>query len=134
MADLLEEGLKEAGKRLNNAKIAILGVAFLENSDDTRNTPSKTLYEILEKKGAKPILHDPYVRDFELPFTKDFNEVIKDADAIVIVTKHKDYLNLDLNSIKNKMRTPVLIDGRNVYQKEECEKLGFIYKGVGKPH
>ena len=97
-------------------------------------SPAKPLYEVLEKKGAKPILHDPYVRDFELPFTKDFNEVIKDADAIVIVTKHKDYLNLNLNSIKNKMRTPVIIDGRNVYQKEECEKLGFIYKGVGKPH
>ncbi len=133
-ANLLEEGLKKVGKELTNAKIAILGVAFLENSDDTRNTPSKSLYEILEKKGAKPILHDPYVRDFELPFTKDFNEVIEDADAIVIVTKHKDYLNLDLNSIKNKMRTLVLIDGRNAYQKEECEKLGFIYKGVGKPH
>ncbi len=134
MADLLEKGLQEAGRDLTNAKIAILGVAFLENSDDTRNTPSKPLYEVLEKKGAKPILHDPYVRDFELPFTKDFNKVINDADAIVIVTKHKDYLNLDLNLIKNKMRTPLIIDGRNVYQKEECEKLGFVYKGVGKPH
>ena len=133
-ADLLEEGLKDAGKKLQGAKIAILGVAFLENSDDTRNTPAKTLYEILEKKGAKPMLHDPYVRDFDLPFTKDFNEVIRDADAIVIVTKHKEYLNLDLSSIKNKMYTPIIIDGRNTYQKEECEKLGFIYKGVGKPH
>lgn len=132
-ADLLEEGLKDAGKKLQGAKIAILGVAFQENSDDTRNTPAKTLYEILEKKGAKPMLHDPYVRDFELPFTKDFNEVISNADAIVIVTKHKEYLNLDLSSIKNKMNTPVIIDGRNIYQKEECEKLGFIYKGVGKP-
>lgn len=133
-ADLLEEGLKDAGKKLQGAKIAILGVAFMENSDDTRNTPAKTLYEILEKKGAKPMLHDPYVRDFELPFTKDFNEVISNADAIVIVTKHKEYLNLDLSSIKNKMNTPIIIDGRNAYQKEECEKLGFIYKGVGKPH
>jgi len=133
-ADLLEEGLKDAGKKLQGAKIAILGVAFLENSDDTRNTPAKTLYEILEKKGAKPMLHDPYVRDFELPFTKDFNEIISNADAIVIVTKHKEYLNLDLSSIKNKMNTPIIIDGRNTYQKEECEKLGFIYKGVGKPH
>jgi len=133
-ADLLEEGLKDAGKKLQGAKIAILGVAFMENSDDTRNTPAKTLYEILEKKGAKPVLHDPYIRDFELPFTKDFNEVISNADAIVIVTKHKEYLNLDLSSIKNKMNTPIIIDGRNTYQKEECEKLGFIYKGVGKPH
>ena len=133
-ADLVEEGLMQAGRDIKDAKIAILGVAFLENSDDTRNTPSKSLYEILQKKGAKPVLHDPYVRDFELPFIKNLDEIIKDADAIVLVTKHKDYYNLDLKSIKNQMRTPVFIDGRNVYKKEDCEKIGFIFKGVGKPH
>lgn len=132
-ADLVVEGLKEAGRDINDAKIAILGVAFLENSDDTRNTPAKPLYEVLQKMGAKPYLHDPYIRDFEIPFTKDFNEVIQDADAIVIVTKHKDYFNLDLNEIKNKMRTPIIIDGRNVYEKDRCEQLGFTYKAIGKP-
>lgn len=134
MADLLEEGLRDAGRTIKDAKIAILGVAFLENSDDTRNTPSKPLYETLQKKHAKPILHDPYVREFELPFTKDLNEAIDGADAILLVTKHKDYFNLDLSSIKKKMRTPIFIDGRNVYQREDCEKIGFIYKGIGKPH
>ena len=79
------------------------------------------------------MLHDPYVRDFELPFTKNLNEALTNADAIAIVTKHKDYINLDLQSIKNKIRTPVIIDGRNIYQKKVCENLGFIYKGVGKP-
>jgi UDP-N-acetyl-D-mannosaminuronic acid dehydrogenase len=134
MADLVEEGLTEAGRQLEGAKIAILGVAFLENSDDTRNTPSKPLYELLMKKGAKPVLHDPYVRDFDLPFTEDLNAVIEGADAIALVTKHKEYLNLNLNPIKTQMRTPVLVDGRNVYKKEVCEKAGFVYKGVGKPH
>jgi len=134
MVDLLEEALNEAGRKLRNAKVAILGVAFLENSDDTRNTPSKPIYETLKTKHAKPVLHDPYVREFEIPFTRNINEAVDDADAIVIVTKHKEYFNLDFISIKKKMRTPVLIDGRNVYNKDKCEKLGFIYKGVGKPH
>jgi len=134
MIDLLEEGLNEAGIKLKDAKIAILGVAFLENSDDTRNTPSKPLYEELKKKHAKPVLHDPYVRDFEIPFTKDLNEAIKDSDAIMLITKHKEYFNLDLIQIKNMMRIPVIIDGRNIYDKEKSEKLGFIYKGIGKPH
>ena len=134
MADLVEEGLSDAGRKLDNAKIAILGVAFLENSDDTRNTPSKPLYELLLKKGAKPVLHDPYVRDFDIPFTEDLNAALEGADAIALVTKHKDYVNLDLNSLKTQMRTPVLVDGRNVYIKEDCEKAGFIYRGVGKPH
>ena len=133
MAELLEEGLNEAGQKLEGAKIAILGVAFLENSDDTRNTPSQPLYELLTKKGAKPVLHDPYVRDFNLPFTKDLNKAIEGADAVVIVTRHNEYLSLDLSLVINQMRTPVLLDGRNAYKKEECEKLGFIYRGVGKP-
>ena len=134
MAELVEEGLTEAGQKLEGAKIAIFGVAFLENSDDTRNTPSQVLYELLTKKGAKPVLHDPYVRDFDIPFTTDLNEAIEGADAIVIVTRHNEYLSLDLSLVINKMRTPVLVDGRDAYKKEECENLGFIYKGVGKPH
>ena len=134
MTDLVEEGLTEAGQKLEGAKIAILGVAFLENSDDTRNTPSQPLYELLTEKGAKPVLHDPYVRDFDFPFTKDLNEAIEGVDAVVIVTMHNEYLNLDLSLVIKKMRTPVLVDGRGAYNKEECENLGFIYKGVGKPH
>ena len=133
MAELVEEGLKEAGKNIAGAKIAILGVAFLENSDDTRNTPSKILYEKLVEKGAKPVMHDPYVRDFEIPFTKDFNEVVIHSDAIVLMTKHKDYLSLDFSSIKKQIKTPVFVDGRNVYQKQNLEKHGFIFKAVGKP-
>jgi UDP-N-acetyl-D-mannosaminuronic acid dehydrogenase len=134
MIELVEESLDEAKKKLKNSKIAILGVAFLENSDDTRNTPTKQIYEILKQKEAKPVLHDPYVRDFELPFTDNLDEVITDADALVLMVKHTDYLTLDLKELRNKMKTPVIIDGRNAYQKETCEKLGFIYKGVGKPH
>jgi len=134
MSNLVEEGLNDAGLELESAKIAILGVAFLENSDDTRNTPSRPLYERLVEKGAKPVLHDPYVRDFDIPFTKDLNEAINGADAIAIVTRHNEYLNLDLGSMRNTMRTPVLVDGRGVYRKEECENLGFIYKGVGRSH
>jgi UDP-N-acetyl-D-mannosaminuronic acid dehydrogenase len=131
---LLEEALDEAGKDIKNAKIAILGVAFLENSDDTRNTPTKKFYELVKDKGANPILHDPYVRDFDYPISSDFDDVLKDSDAIVLFVKHKNYLNLNLKNLKNIMKTPIIIDGRNAYNKKECERLGFIYRGVGKPH
>ena len=63
---------------------------------------------LLRKKEANPVLHDPYVRDFEYPFTSNFDDAIKDSDAIVILTKHKEYLNLDLTKIKKKMKKPVL--------------------------
>jgi UDP-N-acetyl-D-mannosaminuronic acid dehydrogenase len=132
VVDLLEEALAEHGKKLKNARIAILGVAFLENSDDTRNTPSATLYEELKKRGAKPVLHDPLVRNFELPFTKDLDKAVKGADAVVLSTKHKQYLTLDLKKLKNQLATPVLIDGRNAYDEKTAAKAGFTYRGVGK--
>ena len=55
------------------------------------------------------------------------------SDAIVIVTKHKDYNNLDFYKLNVKMRTKVIIDGRNIYNQKEIEQLGFTYKGIGKP-
>ena len=57
-------------------------------------------------------------------------DAIRDSDG---TTLSEEYLNLDLQELKNKMKTPIIIDGRNIYQKEQCEKLGFIFKGVGKP-
>ena len=132
MADILEKALNEQGKSLQNAKIAILGVAFLENSDDTRNTPTTTLYEALVKRGAKPVLHDPIVRDFDIPFTSDLDEAVKDADGVLLMTKHNEYLKLDLSEIRKKVGTPILIDGRNAFDTNTAKKAGFIYKGLGK--
>jgi UDP-N-acetyl-D-mannosaminuronic acid dehydrogenase len=131
--DLIKDGLTEMGISLKGAKIGVLGVAFLENSDDTRNTPSKPLYDTLKKEGAQPFLHDPYVRDFDLPLSRDIDEVVSGADALVLMVKHKEYLALDLKHLKTTMRTPFIVDGRNAYQKEFCEQLGFTYRGVGKP-
>lgn len=134
MIELLHEALQQQNKTMKNAKIAVLGVAFLENSDDTRNTPTKTVYEKLKAHDAKPILHDPYVREFDYPFTKDVDEALTDADAILLMVKHKGYLKLDLNDVKQKMNKPIFIDGRNAFNKKTMEKAGFTYLGVGKPH
>ena len=132
VVDLVEDALAEHGKKLKGAKVAILGVAFLENSDDTRNTPSATIYAELKKRGAKPVLHDPIVRDFDLPFTRDLDEVLTSADAVVLSTKHKVYLSLDLGEMRRKLATPVLVDGRNAFTMEAATMAGLTYRGVGK--
>jgi UDP-N-acetyl-D-mannosaminuronic acid dehydrogenase len=132
VADLVEDALAENGKKLKGAKIAILGVAFIENSDDTRNTPSVTLYAELKKRGAKPVLHDPIVRNFDLPFTNDLDKALTNADAVILSTKHKEYLKLDLSRLKKKLATPVLIDGRNAFTEDAALEAGLTYRGVGK--
>ncbi|MFH0816368.1 MAG: nucleotide sugar dehydrogenase [Methanobacteriota archaeon] len=132
VADLVEEALKERKLKLRGAKVAILGLAFLENSDDTRNTPSATLYLELKRRGAKLAMHDPLVREHELPFTDKLDDVLKGADAVVLSTKHKEYAKIDLKKLAKKVRTPVIVDGRNLWDPEKVRKAGFTYRGVGK--
>jgi UDP-N-acetyl-D-mannosaminuronic acid dehydrogenase len=133
IVDMLEETLAKMGKKLKGSKIAILGVAFLENSDDTRNSPSKTFYDELKKRGAEPIMHDHLVREFERPFTNDLDKTIEGSDAIILAVKHSIYADLDFKHLKGMMRSAVLIDGRNFYKRETVEKAGFTYRGIGKP-
>ena len=132
MVDLVEDALAEHGKQLKGAKVVVLGAAFLENSDDTRNTPSATMYVELKKRGANPVLHDPIVRDFELPFTSDLDDALDGADAVVVSTKHREYVKMDLEKLKQKLATPILIDGRNAFTREAASKAGLTYRGVGK--
>ena len=133
MVELIQNALKEKGREIENARIAVLGVAYLEDSDDTRNTPAYRLIDELTSRGAKVIAHDPHVREFpEAELTRDLDEALKGADCAVIVTKHKPYFSLDLKKARELMRTPVIVDGRNVLEKDKVEKAGFVYRGIGK--
>ncbi len=134
MANLTESSLKEKNVAVRKAKIVILGVAYLEDSDDTRNTPATPLIKALKFKGAEVIAHDPFVRerDFDVVFlTNDFEKAITNSDAIVLVTKHAQYYKINFEFLHEKMRTHIIIDGRNVFSQEECIKAGFLYRGVG---
>lgn len=115
--------------------IAVLGVAFLENADDTRNTPTVDVIEALKERNYQVRAHDPHVnqRDFEYPLSADLEEVVAGADAIILVTKHKEYQDADLSHLGELMRHRILVDGRNVWTAEEAGKAGFLYVGVGKP-
>ncbi|MFX1514253.1 MAG: nucleotide sugar dehydrogenase, partial [Promethearchaeota archaeon] len=135
MANLVEKALSEKNIHLRDAKIAILGVAYLEDSDDTRNTPATPLIKTLVSRDATVIAHDPFVRakDYDIvPFTNNFEEAVTDSHCVVIVTKHKKYYHIDLNGLNQKMKIPIIVDGRNVFSKDDCIKAGFLYRGVGK--
>ncbi|MHA1780178.1 MAG: nucleotide sugar dehydrogenase, partial [Candidatus Thorarchaeota archaeon] len=133
MAELCEDALGQAGKSLYGAKVAVLGIAYLENSDDTRNSPAFTLIKALEVLGAQPIVHDPYVTEVNgIEIVRDLDEAIEGADCIALVTAHSEYFNIKLPHLKSIMRTPVIVDGRKVFNKDECEQQGFIFRGIGR--
>ena len=136
MVQLAKNGAKALEVDFKKAKLAILGASFIENSEDTRNSPTETFVDLLEKEGVKWAIHDPYVRpqEFPHPVSKDLEEVVKDADILVIFVKHKEYFDLKADWLKDKMKTPIIIDGRDVLDLVKFRKDGFVAYGVGKPN
>jgi UDP-N-acetyl-D-mannosaminuronic acid dehydrogenase len=142
MVALIEKALAEAGRELAGAKVALLGVAYLENADDTRNTPAAALAALLLSRGAEVVAHDPYVRapdwrralrgDLDVPLTADLWEALEGADCAALVTRHSEYQALDLRRMKEAMRTASLVDGRNLFDLAQCAQAGFVVRAVGK--
>jgi UDP-N-acetyl-D-mannosaminuronic acid dehydrogenase len=132
MAELVEDALNEAGRELADSKVAVLGLAFLRDSDDTRHSPALTIIDRLHGR-TKLVVHDPYVaKEYRAPLVRDLEEALRGADCLVLVTDHSCYQGLDLQSVKNAMRTPAIVDGRNLFPADKCHAAGFIYRGIGK--
>ncbi len=135
MALLIEDALGKSGVKIQDATVTILGIAYLENSDDTRNTPALALSNALESRGARVVLHDPYVQVWDLgphEIERDLNIAVRNSDCLALVTKHREYFDIDFAKLGKLMRTKTLVDGRNVYDEESIESHGFEYRAIGK--
>jgi UDP-N-acetyl-D-mannosaminuronic acid dehydrogenase len=133
LVELAVQALAERGLDPGQAKIAVLGVAYLEDADDTRNTPAAPVIEAFQAKGASVAAHDPYVRELEgFELTRNLEQALAGADAAVLVTRHRQYDDLDLAWLRATMRTPILVDGRNVFDAAVARAAGFTYKAIGK--
>jgi UDP-N-acetyl-D-mannosaminuronic acid dehydrogenase len=135
MFRLTIDALKRAECSLNESTVAVLGWAFLANSDDARNTPSEPYREHLIRAGATVTVHDPYVREYAgVPILQNLDDTIKGADAIIIFAGHHQYKDLDPNHIRalSGKSHPVIIDGRNMIDPDIFITRGFVYKGIGR--
>lgn len=133
MAALAEECLRAQSVPLSDAAVTILGYAFLEDSDDTRNTPAAPLIAELRRRGVKRIVvHDPHVRKEECPgIERDVYRALTGADCACLVTKHAAYADLDPAAVRAAMRHPILVDGRN-WLESFRRHGGFLVRVVGK--
>jgi UDPglucose 6-dehydrogenase len=117
--------------------IGVLGIAFKPNTDDTRESPSVTIINKLLELGAEVRAFDPVVSkiseemDNKVIIVKDAYEALEKANLMVLVTEWTEFLNLDFIKIKQIMKNPFIIDGRNFLDKKKLIDLGFIYKGIG---
>jgi UDP-N-acetyl-D-mannosaminuronic acid dehydrogenase len=117
MLDLLRGRIKD----LNGKRVLVLGYAYLEDSDDTRDAPSQYFIKALEAEGGQAVVHDPYVAEF----AGDLYEMAKDCDAVVLITAHSQYRQLDFARLKAVLKTPILVDGRNLWDKMEVSQAGL---------
>lgn len=127
MVNMLEKALSHQNKKINQAKVLVLGYAYLENSDDTRNSPTATLVGGLDALGAEVVIHDPYVNEYN----GDILEKATGCDAVILMVRHDAYLNLDLTDLKARLNLPILVDGRHAFDAEKARQIGFDFSAVG---
>jgi UDP-N-acetyl-D-mannosaminuronic acid dehydrogenase len=108
-------------------RIAVLGYAYLQDSDDTRNSPSHDLIVALEEQGFSVAVHDPFVDEHK----GDVMEVVKGADCAVLMVAHSAYRELDLDAAARQMSRPRLVDARGFFDRRALLAAGFAYRTIG---
>jgi UDPglucose 6-dehydrogenase len=126
---------------LRDKKIAVWGLTFKPDTDDVRSSVAIELVAEMLREGAKVSVYDPKgmekareiksIADARL--TNSAMEAVEDAEALVIATEWSEFANVDLAAVKEKMHTPMVFDGRNLYDPETMRKLGFHYTSIGRP-
>ena len=118
--------------------LGVLGLAFKQNTDDVRNSPAIELCQRLQSAGAKLRVHDPQAMEKaaavlkDVTYVADMNQVADGCDALVIATEWPEFKQLDLDRVRRSLSHPIIFDGRNLFDPAEMERLGFLYKSIGR--
>ncbi len=124
---------------LKGKKFAIWGLAFKPNTDDTREAPAFSIIEFLLEKGASVSVYDPEAMEntkkkfgVSIEYVTDMYDALQDADALIVPTEWGVFRRPEFEKIKEMLKSPVLFDGRNIYNPDEMKELGFIYYCIGR--
>lgn len=124
--------------KVKGKKIAIFGLAFKPDTDDMRDAPSIKVIQKLQEQGAMIKAYDPIATENAKRFLRgvtycvDFYDAASGCDMAIVLTEWNEFRQLDLEKLKKLMKTPIILDGRNIYEPETVSKLGFKYQGVGR--
>ncbi|HTA29927.1 MAG TPA: UDP-glucose/GDP-mannose dehydrogenase family protein [Candidatus Cybelea sp.] len=118
--------------------LGVLGLAFKQNTDDVRMSPAIDLCQRLLKEGARLRVHDPQAMEKARPilpdvtYVADMDDVAEGCDALIIATEWPQFKKLDLERTRKSLAHPIIFDGRNLFDVQEMERLGFLYKSIGR--
>jgi UDPglucose 6-dehydrogenase len=138
---LVQKIVGRYGEDLHGRRFAMWGLAFKPDTDDMREAPSRVIIAELLRRGAHVTAHDPVAMEearhvFEgverLDFATTPTEALTNADALVIVTEWKAYRSPDFDRMRETLRQPVIFDGRNLFEPDQMQTLGFEYFPIGR--
>ena len=127
------------GGSVSGLTVCVLGLTFKANTDDMRDAPSLDIVPALLSAGAKVVAFDPEgMAEAEkllpgISFARNAYEASTGADVLVVITEWHEFRGLDPRRLKEAMRTPRVVDLRNIFNPEEMRSLGFAYDGIGRP-
>ncbi|MDL2256541.1 UDP-glucose 6-dehydrogenase, partial [Parabacteroides sp. OttesenSCG-928-K15] len=136
---LFEKLQKYYSNDLAGKRIAVWGLAFKPETDDIREAPAMVLIDCLLQAKSKVVVYDPIAMPEvkrklgdSIEYANDIYGAIDNADALLVVTEWKEFRLPSWTVIKKSMNCPLVLDGRNLYDKKELEELGFTYLGIGR--
>ena len=142
---LYEKVVGRFGSNLKGRTFAMWGLSFKPETDDVREASALATIELLVRSGARVNAYDPIATENarkalpsallearQVSFSEYQYEALEGADALLLLTEWRQFRNPDFAVIKSKLRTPVVFDGRNQYQPQEMDELGFEYYGIGR--
>lgn len=130
--------IEEALWIVKGKTIGVLGLSFKPNTDDMRSAPAVDIITSLKEAGAKIKVYDPQAMRKArtilkgITFCKNLYETAKNSDCLIVVTEWHEFEVMDLGCIKSLMKNPLIIDGRNIFDPERVQRLGFKYISIGR--
>jgi UDPglucose 6-dehydrogenase len=123
---------------LQDKVIGLMGLAFKPNTDDMRDSPAVEIAHLLINEGALVKGYDPVAMGVaarmcpEIKLAEDPYDLAEGCDAVIVITDWNEFKHLDMAQLKKTMRQPIMVDGRNLYEPEDMQAVGFTYRGMGR--
>ncbi len=136
---LMVDKIAAAAGGVDGKEIAFFGLAFKPNTDDMRDSPTIDIIKKLQEAGARIRAYDPAAMENarkifdDVEYCSDAYEVAVGAEVLVVATEWNEFRNLDLEQVRDSMRSPIVVDLRNIYDPKKMRELGFAYDCVGRP-
>jgi len=133
--EIVVNALNESEKSIKNSNIGILGISYKPNVADIQLSPAEEIVKHLEQLGAKIKIYDPFYKSqniFSHMCSNSFNDVVENSDALILVTAHDEFKNIDPKILFSKMNTPIFVDTRGIMNIESAKKSGLIFRGIGR--